>query len=279
MQNYSQPITFGISQLRAEAVAAVGIRAGQLPRDADDLTLDLGLRYDRQTLTDATKNFAPRVRLRLASQRRLAPRDPRRLRHVLHADSVERGRRLPDGRARRFTTYTATPGQSGFPTCLTGPCLPSSFDPKTLPPSQLPARNITIQRGQRDFYRQQFAQYGLNFDLLPNYPDSFVNPRSQVVSIGAEREVTKACSPAPTTCISTGPNLDRTVDLNAPSVFDRTAPGQTRTVAAANATRPILPVNGGVRQVNVIMNLGVADYDGLQTQFSYRGNPQMSSRR
>ena len=66
--------------------------------------------------------------------------------------------------------------------------------------------------------------------------------------------------------------IDRTVDLNAPSTFDRTAPGQVRTVAAANATRPILPVNGGVRQVNVLTNLGVADYNGLQTQFSYRGN-------
>ena len=43
-------------------------------------------------------------------------------------------------------------------------------------------------------------------------------------------------------------------------------------MAAANATRPILPVNGGVRQVNVYMNLGVADYDGLQTHISYRGN-------
>ena len=70
-------------------------------------------------------------------------------------------------------------------------------------------------------------------------------------------------------------DLDRTVDLNAPSPFDRTAPGQVRTVAAANATRPILPVNGGVRQVNVLMNLGVADYDGLQTQVSYRGNRRM----
>ena len=70
-------------------------------------------------------------------------------------------------------------------------------------------------------------------------------------------------------------NLDRTVDLNAPSVFDRTAPGQVRTVAAANATRPILPVNGGVRSVNVLMNLGVADYDGLQTQISYRGNARI----
>ena len=63
------------------------------------------------------------------------------------------------------------------------------FDPKTLPPSQLPARDITIRAGQRDFYETQFAKYGLNFDLLPNYPDEFVNPRSQVTSIGAEREI------------------------------------------------------------------------------------------
>ena len=70
-------------------------------------------------------------------------------------------------------------------------------------------------------------------------------------------------------------DLDRTVDLNAPSIFDRTAPGQVRSVAAANATRPILPVNGGVRSVNVLMNLGVADYDGLQTQVSYRGHSKI----
>jgi len=30
-----------------------------------------------------------------------------------------------------------------------------------------------------------------------------------------------------------------------------------------------------VRQVNVLMNLGVADYNGLQTNFSYRGNSRM----
>ena len=70
-------------------------------------------------------------------------------------------------------------------------------------------------------------------------------------------------------------DLDRSVDLNAPTPFDRTAIGQTRTVAAANATRPIVPVNGGVRNVNVLMNLGDADYDGLQTQVSYRGSAQV----
>jgi hypothetical protein len=31
-------------------------------------------------------------------------------------------------------------------------------------------------------------------------------------------------------------------------------------------------VNGGVRQVSVLTNLGVSDYDGLQTEVSYRGN-------
>src|SRR5206468_3773226 len=67
-------------------------------------------------------------------------------------------------------------------------------------------------------------------------------------------------------------DLDRSVDLNAPAPFDRTAVGQTRSVAAANATRPIIPVNGGVRSVNVLMNLGIADYDGLQTQIGYRGS-------
>ena len=48
-----------------------------------------------------------------------------------------------------LTTYTATPGQTGFPTCLTGSCLPIPLDPKTLPASQLPARDITIRAGQR----------------------------------------------------------------------------------------------------------------------------------
>jgi hypothetical protein len=174
-----------------------------------------------------------------------------------------------------FTTYTATPGQLGFPTCLTGPCLPLPLDPKTLPPSQLPARDITIRAGDADFYRTQFAKYGLNFDLLPNYPDEFVNPRSQVTSVGVEREVMKGLFVGGDYVHQHWTNLDRSVDLNAPSVFDRTAIGQTRTVAAANATRPILPVAGGVRQVSVLTNLGVSDYDGLQTQVSYRGRAKI----
>jgi hypothetical protein len=34
-------------------------------------------------------------------------------------------------------------------------------------------------------------------------------------------------------------------------------------------------VNGGIRQVSVLTNLGVSDYDGLQTEVSYRGNAKI----
>ena len=274
MQNYTQPISYGITsyalnQWLVAAFAQDSVRVG------DDLTLDVGLRYDRQTLTDAKKDFAPRVGFgwRPNGDARLAVRGGygmyySQIRSNLIADSLTGG-------LGGFTTYTAAPGQFGFPTCLTGSCLPLAFDPRTLPASQLPARNITLRAGEAAFYRTQFGQYGLNFDLLPNYPDALMNPRSQVASIGAEREIGPGMFLGADYVHQHWTDLDRTVDLNAPSVFDRTAPGQVRTVAAANATRPIVPVNGGVRSVDVLMNLGVADYDGLQTQVSFRGRSKI----
>ena len=189
MQQYTQPISYGITSYELKQWMSVAFVQDSF-RVSDQFTLDAGLRYDRQTLTDATNNFAPRLGFALASRRRRAP-----------------GRFAA---ATRCTTRRSAPTRS--PSALTGgldgivdlhgdaradrlpdlpdrPCLPVPFDPRTLPLSQQPARNITIRAGQRDFYQAQFASYGLNFDLLPNYPDEFVNPRSQVTSIGAEREI------------------------------------------------------------------------------------------
>src|ERR1041385_750141 len=95
------------------------------------------------------------------------------------------------------------------------------------------------------------------------------------MSVGAEEEIVRGLFAGGDYVHQHVSGIDRTVDLNAPSPFDRTAPGQVRAVTAANATRPILPVAGGVRQVNVLTNLGVADYDGLQTQLTYRGNRRL----
>ena len=270
VQNYTQPINFGISSYELPQWLLTGFVQDSF-HVRPDLTMEAGLRYDRQTLTDATKNFAPRVGFgwRPLGNSRLSIRGGYAMYYTQIRSNQVAGYLVNglDG----LTTYTAVSGQLGFPTCLTGPCLPLVFDPKTLPPSQLPARDITIIAGKRSFYETQFAKYGLDFNKLPNYPDEFVNPRSQVVSIGVEHEIVRGLIAGADYVHQHWTRLDRTVDLNAPSIFDRTAPGQVRTVAAANATRPILPVNGGVRNVNTIMNLGVGDYDGLQTQITYRG--------
>ncbi len=274
VQNYTQPINFGISTYLLKQWLYDGFVQDSI-HVRRDLTIDLGIRYDRQTLTDATKDFAPRVGFgwHPRGDSRLSIRGGYGMYYTQIQSNLIASYLV--GGLDGLTTYTAVPGQLGFPTCLTGSCLPLSFDPKTLPASELPARDITIQAGRRSFYEAQFAKYGLNFDLLPNYPDKLVSPRSQVVSIGAEREIVKGLFVGSDYVHQHWSNLDRTVDLNAPSIFDRTAPGQVRSVADANATRPILPVNGGVRQVNVLMNLGVGDYDGLQNQISYRGNSRM----
>jgi Carboxypeptidase regulatory-like domain/TonB dependent receptor-like, beta-barrel len=272
VQQYSEPVSYGVSDYKLKQWMSVAFVQDSI-RLNDQFTVDAGLRYDRQTLTDATKNFAPRLGFSWHpnGDRRTVVRGGYAMYYTqIRANAIASAL---TGGLDGLVTYTATPGQTGFPTCLT--CVPLRIDPRTLPPSQQPARNITIRAGQRDFYKSQFASYGLNFDLLPNYPDEFVNPRSQVTSIGAEREIRPGLFAGADYVHQHWTNLDRSVDLNAPSPLDRTAPGQTRSVAAANATRPIVPVNGGVRNVNVLMNLGVADYDGLQTQVTYRGNAKM----
>ena len=271
VQNYTQPIDFGINSYKLSQWLYTGFVQDSIHLRRD-LTMDLGIRYDRQTLIGATKNFAPRLGFgwHPGGNSRLSIRGGYGMYYTQIRSNAVAGYLV--GGLDGLTTYTATPGQLGFPTCLTGACLPLSFDPKTLAASQLPARDITIRAGQQAFYGAQFAKYGLNFDKLPKYPDQLSNPRSQVMSFGAEGEVKKGLFVGGDYVHQHVTSLDRTVDLNAPAPFDRTAFGQVRTVASANATRPILPVNGGVRQVNVLTNLGIADYDGLQTQVSYRGN-------
>jgi hypothetical protein len=272
VQRYQEPVNYGVSSYRMKQWMSVAFVQDSM-RVNDQLTVDAGLRYDRQTLTDATNDFAPRLGFgwHPNGDRRLVIRGGYAMYYTqIRANALASAL---TGGLDGLVTYTATPGQTGFPTCLT--CVPLKLDPRTLPVSQQPARNITIRAGDREFYKTQFATYGLNFDLLPNYPDEFVNPRSQVISIGAEREIMKGLFAGADYVHQHWSDLDRSIDLNAPTPFDRTAIGQTRAVTAADATRPIVPVNGGVRNVNVLMNLGVADYDGLQTLVSYRGHPKM----
>ena len=207
MQQYTQPINFGISSYELTQWLYAGFVQDSI-RVSNDLTLDLGLRYDRQTLTDATKNFAPRVGFGWHPNGDSRLVDPRRLRHVLHADSSPT--RSPatwlnglDG----LTTYTATPGQTRLPD------LPDRIVPAAVVRSARRCRRRSCRRatsrsrpGSADFYETQFAKYGLNFDLLPNYPDELREPAQPGdVDRRRARDRARACSSAPTTCISTGP--------------------------------------------------------------------------
>ncbi len=271
VQQYTQPINFGIDSYELTQYLYTGFVQDSI--HWRNLTVDLGLRYDRQTLTDDTNNFAPRLGFgwHPGGDPRLAIRGGYGLYYTQIRSNAVAGYLVNglDGLA----TYTATSKELGFPTCLTGSCLPVPVDPHTLAASQIPARDITIRAGRADFYREQFARYGLNFDLLPYYPDELVNPRSEVMSIGAEREFFKGFFVGADFVHQHWTDLDRTVDLNAPSAYDRTSPQDpVRAPVDANKTRPIIPAPSGVRQVNVLMNLGEADYSGLQTQISYRGH-------
>ena len=272
VQNYSQPYSFGAQQYYT-LNQWLGVAFVQDKwRMTKDFTLDIGLRYDRQSLMTSTKDFAPRVGFgwHPKGDSRLTVRGGYGMYYTQVQSNVIAGY-LQSG-LDGFTTYTATPGAVGFPTCLTGSCLPVTFSSN---PALAPARNITIIAGKRAFYTQQFTAFGLDFTKLPNYPDQLRSPRSQDATIGIEHELGKGLSVAADYTYQYWSDLVRTVDLNAPLEFDRTAPGQVQTVAAANLTRPILPVVGGVSQINTIMNLGYSYYNGLTTEVRYRGNAKM----
>ncbi len=295
VQNYQQPINFGVSSYKLPQWLLTGFVQDKI-RVGRDLVIDAGLRYDRQTLTDAKNNFEPRIGFAWnpGGNARAAIRGG----YGMYYSQIRTNQVASylTGGLDGIVTYTATPGQVGFPTCLTGGCLPLNLDPRTLLPAQLPQRDITIVAGKRSFYEAQFARYGINFAAIASlYPDKLVNPRSQVMTIGGEFEAVRGLFIGSDYVHQHYSNADRTVDLNAPTPFARTAQNQSRPVSRpnncigiftgnclplggyANETRPILPTNGGVRQINAIMNLGVADYDGLQTQISYRGNSRINA--
>jgi hypothetical protein len=255
MQNYSQSFNLGVSSYETPQ-SLFSAWAQDSYRATNDVTVTAGIRYDRQTFADSNGNFTPRIG---ATWNFFG--DPKtvirggygfyytQLRSSYAADFELGG---PQG----IFTYTATPGQAGFPTCLT--CTPVTINVNTTK-ATLPARDISIRPGMSTFYSQFFT-----IAQLAKYSNAtFENPRSQTGSIGVEREVMPRLIVSADYVKQHWTGLDRWTDLNAPSFFLRTKPGQVRTTTAANATRPIVPVAGGYRQIWVAENLGDADYDGM----------------
>jgi hypothetical protein len=223
------------------------------------LSLSLGLRYERQTFTDDTNNLAPRVGIvfRPGGDPKTALRAGYGIYYSeLRANSAA-GYSLngPEG----VFTFSVAPGQLGFPSTL-GPL------PAFPPGAVLPARDITVRAGQRDFVSRF-----VDVSRLRGYPDALVNPRTDLFTAGVERDLGGRWIAGADYVHQHIRDIDRTLDLNPPAPFDRTQPGQLRSAAAADLTRPIVPQANGYRRVLVLMNEGVADYDALQLNVSRRG--------
>jgi outer membrane receptor protein involved in Fe transport len=224
-------------------------------RVSPNLTVNLGLRYDIQTLTQGNTNFSPRAGFAYTL---FGGDNPTVLRGGygmyytelpanLVANSSING---PQG----VFTYTVQPGQFGFPT---------TFNPITsIPPGTvLPARDIQILAGQCNYLNQFLPVSQLRF-----CPNKLLNPYTQQWDIGIEQQFARSWVFSMDYIGSHTIHIDQPIDLNSPAGFIRTAPGQVRTAAAANATRPIVPVNGGYRQVLAYTSLGTSFYDGLQVE-------------
>ena len=198
-------------------------------RVRNDLTLNLGLRYEQQTFTDSRKDFAPRVGFayNLRGQGKTVIRGGFGIYYAQVVDNSEANYALagPTG----VFNYSATPGQIGFPTSVAEVPLPA------FPVGALaPVRTIYIRPGRSAYYNQ-FFPVG---DLI-GYPDALLNPYSEQWTFGVERQLGRGWVLSVDYVGSHTVRVVRPLDVDPPTPFIRTAQNQIRSAQAANCTRPL----------------------------------------
>lgn len=193
------------------------------------LTLNAGLRYERQTFTDAALNFAPRVGFvfDVTGSGSLVARGGFGIYYSQIVDNEEASYAL--GGPQGVFNYTATLGEAGFPAAVSDaplPAFPSG--------ANAPVRSLYVRPGDSKYLDAFFPTSALN-----GYPDQLLNPYSEQWTLGIEHRF------APQWLLSidyVGTHtlrIVRPLDVDSPSYFPRTMPNQTpRTAQAANCTRP-----------------------------------------
>ncbi len=193
-----------------------------------DLTINLGLRYERQTFTDAAKNFAPRVGFAYdwRGTGKTVLRGGIGLYYSQIVDNSQANYTLfgPTG----VFNYTAGPGQIGFPSSVAAAPLPA-FPAGAVPP----VRSLYIRPGQSTYLSRFFPA-----STLVNYPDKLLNPYSEQWTFGVQQQLGKRWVLSLDYVGSHTIKINRPLDVDPPTTFVRTAPDQIRSAQAANCTRP-----------------------------------------
>jgi Carboxypeptidase regulatory-like domain/TonB dependent receptor len=206
----------------------VGIFAQDDYRASRRLTVNAGLRYERQTFTDATLNFAPRVGF-VYDVFGTGETIFRAGYGVYHSQIVDNSfASYALGEPSGVFTYTATPDQVGFPTSIAAAPLPQ------FPAGgAVPVRSLYVRPGQSAYLAQWFPT-----SALTNYPNALLNPYSQQGTASLEQKLAPNWTMSLDYVGTHTLRIIRSLDVDGPSSFIRTAQNQTRTAQAANCTRP-----------------------------------------
>lgn len=245
-----------------------------------NLTVNLGLRYERQTFSDSNKDFAPRAGFAY-NQNGTVIRGSFGIYYSQIVDNSAANWAFtgPSG----VFNYTATPGQIGFPASVAAVPLPA-FPAG----AQAPLRSLYVRPGQSTYLNQFFPT-----GTLIGYQNALLNPYSEQWTIGLQREIVKTWVLSVDYLGSHTTRINRPRDVNPPSPFLRTAPNQIRSAQAANCTRPYwiawyaqakLTCNPAAATnpqppYSVILsdvNDGYADYDALDVNLTHRFGKRLS---
>lgn len=215
------------------------------------LTLNLGLRYDYQSLLDDFNNFGPRVGFAwdVTGKQSTTLRGGYGLYYDQPFFHGLTQRFLLNAVDAPFVTYQMAPNNPAFPV------FPHSY-PADAPPSGLSlAPRSIVQRNSTLLgpYTQQWT-----LGIQQRLPGQWLLAIDGIRSLAVKQFLH--------------------YNLNAPSAFPRTSPGQMRTVAEADATRPMYDPTLGVsmyqgvpvRDVRITTNGNTATYHALSVSLSRR---------
>jgi hypothetical protein len=246
-------------------------------RASPRLTMNLGLRYERQTLTNAVLNFAPRVGFvyDVFGGGDTIFRSGYGIYHSQIVDNSFASYAL--GEPSGVFTYTATPGQVGFPASISAAPLPAF-------PSGgvVPIRSLYVHPADSAYLAQWFPT-----SALKGYPAALLNPYSQQWTASIEQGFASTWTLSVDYVGAHTLRINRPLDVDGPSPFIRTVQGQIRTAQAANCTRPywiyFYAHNGGTCDPNrnagpvppygliqTDVNNGYLHYNALDLNISHR---------